>query len=420
MDTSTIVILMVVFLGLSAFFSSSETAYFTLQQVRLQHLLSSGGSRARRLAKMKERPEKFLATILLGNNMVNIALTALATALAITILGDDQTGPSVLIATAIVTIGIVVMGEAVPKTLAARYPERLAMFFVRIWEGVELILFPLATVLYTVSRVLTRPFGTGAVGPMFSEEELRTLVRVGASEGTVEEAQAEIISKAFRLGDLQAEEIMTPRPEIVWLREEATLGEFLQTYVQESHTRFPVFRGDMDNVLGVLYAKDVLKAFAEGTLSDRDSIAPLIRTAYFYPESKPVDDLFVEMRTAGTQMVMLSNEHGGVAGLLTMKQIVAEIVGPIDEEAEEVTEPEVETIDERTMQVDAGMRVEEANERLGIDLPEGEDYDTLAGFVLNVLGHVPRQGEVVRHGDVSLVVTEMKGVKIERLLVRRP
>ncbi|MCL0102232.1 hemolysin family protein [Dehalococcoidia bacterium] len=420
MDTSTMVILMVVFLGLSAFFSSSETAYFTLQRVRLQQLLASGDGKAERLAKMKERPERFLATILLGNNMVNTALTALATALAITILGNDQRGSSILVATAVVTVGIVVMGEAVPKTLAARYPERVALFFVRLWELVERILFPLATVLYALSRVLTRPFGAGVAGPMVSEEELRTLVRVGASEGTVEEAQAEIISKAFRLGDLQAEEIMTPRTEISWIREEATLAEFLRIYTEEPHTRFPVCRGEVDNVRGLLYAKDVLKAFAERKLSDEDPIVPLMRSAYFYPESKPVDDLFVEMRSASTQMVMLVNEHGGIAGLLTMKQLVAEIVGPIDEEEEEVNEAEVEDIDDHTVLVDAGMRVEEANERLGIGLPEGEDYDTLAGLVLNVLGHVPRQGEFVRQGDVSLVVTKMKGVKIERLLVRRP
>ena len=416
MDTNVIVILMLVFLVLSAFFSSSETAFFNLQRVRVHHLVASGVPGAQRVARMKEQPERFLATILLGNNLVNTALTALATALAISLLGADRRGLSIGIATAAVTAGIVVLGEAAPKILAARHSERLTFLFIRLWEILERLLFPLATLLYGTSRLLTRPFQrTGDASSLTSEEELRTMVRLGAREGTVEETQAEIIHRAFRLGDLRAQEIMTPRTEIVWVEHDATLAGFLQTYAQETHTRFPVYQDEVDNVQGVLFVKDVLKAFAEGKLREGDTVSHLVRTAHFYPESKPVDDLFVEMRHNGTQMVMLVDEHGGIAGLLTMKQLVGEVVGTITEE-EEGEGPEVETIDERTLQVDAGMRVEEANEQLDLGLPEG-DYDTLAGFVLSALGHIPQEGEQVRYDGLRLVVTQMKGVKIERLLV---
>ena len=419
MDTqiTVILVLLAVFLGLSAFFSSAETAFFALQRVRVHHLEETGDPRARRVARLKADPEKFLATILLGNNVVNVALSALATSVAISLIGDDRQGISVAVAIGIVTVAVVILGEAAPKTIAARHPESVLFLYLRPLEVVERVLFPAATLLRAVSAFITRPFGTRGHAPLVSEEELQTMVRVGATEGVVEETQAEIIHKAFQFGDLRGQEIMTPRTEIIWVPKGATLAEFLGIYANETHTRFPVYDEELDNVLGILFVKDVLKSFAEGRLGDSDPIVPLMRPAYFYPESKPVDDLFAEMRNEGTQLVMLVDEFGGIAGLLTLKQVVGEIVGSITEE-EEGEEPAVETIDERTLQVDASMRVDEANERLSLAIPDG-DYETLAGFVLASLGHIPVEGEQVRHNGLRLVVAEMKGIKIERILVRK-
>ena len=387
-----------VFLILSAFFSSSETAFFALQRVRIQHLVASGLPRAERVQRMKEDPERFLATVLLGNNLVNVALTALATSLIISSLGEGRQEIGIAIATAAVTIVIVIFGEAVPKTIAARHPERLAFLFIRPLEIIEKVLLPLATVLHRVSGVLARPFSQERpAAASVSEEELRMLVTIGEREGAVEQTQAQIILKAFRFGDLRAQEVMTPRTEIVSLGRGANLRE-------------------QDNVIGMLYIKDVMKALSDGKLRDDDPVTPLMRTALFYPETKPVDDLFVGMRGEGTQIVMLVDEFGGIAGLLTLKQIVGEIVGRITEE--EGAAPDVETIDDQTLQVDASMRVDEANERLRLGLPDG-DYETLAGFLLAKLGHVPHEGEQVRYNGLRLVVSEMKGVKIERILVTR-
>ncbi|MCH8191485.1 MAG: HlyC/CorC family transporter [Chloroflexi bacterium] len=417
MDTQITIVLLVVFLGISAFFSSSETAFFALQRVRIQHLVASGLARAERVQRMKEDPERFLATVLLGNNLVNVALTALATNLIISSLGEGRQEIGIAIATAAVTIVIVIFGEAVPKTIAARHPERLAFLFIRPLEIIEKVLLPLATVLHRVSGVLARPFSQERpAAASVSEEELRMLVTIGEREGAVEQTQAQIILKAFRFGDLRAQEVMTPRTEIVWIHKDATLAEFLQVYAPETHTRFPVFESEQDNVIGMLYIKDVMKALSDGNLRDDDPVTPLMRTALFYPETKPVDDLFVGMRGEGTQIVMLVDEFGGIAGLLTLKQIVGEIVGRITEE--EGTAPDVETIDDQTLQVDASMRVDEANERLQLGLPDG-DYETLAGFLLAKLGHVPHEGEQVRYNGLRLVVSEMKGVKIERILVTR-
>ena len=418
MEIEVTVVLLVLFLGLSAFFSSSETAFFALQRVRVAHLRETGVPRADRLARLKANPERFLSTILLGNNAVNLALASIATALALDLLGDGNRGIGVVVATVITTVVIVIVGEAVPKTLATRYPEQLLFLFLRPLEVLQRFLFPLATVLQNVSSGITRLFARpSGPGPSISEEELRSLIRVGTTEGTVEKTEAEFIHKAFQFGDLQSREIMTPRPEIVFMSKESTFAEFLQAYAKESHTRFPIYESEPDNVVGMLSSKDVLRAYSEGALSDDQPIEPLVRQAYFYPETKPVDDLFVEMRAQGAQMVMLIDEFGVIAGLLTVKQIVGEVVGKIIDE-DEGEEPEVKTIDDRTFQVDAGMRVDDANERLQLGLPDG-GYETLAGFVLATLGRIPREGEQIRADGLRLTISEMSGVKIEKILVTR-
>ncbi len=419
MDIELTAVLLVLFLALSAFFSSSETAFFALQRVRVAHLVETGFPRADRLARLKDNPERFLSTVLLGNNAVNLALASIATALAFDLLGDSR-GLGVVAATVVTTVGIVIVGEAVPKTLASRYPEQLLFLYLRPLEVAQWVLFPLAVVLQRISAAITRPFSSSrSTAPSISEEELRTLVRVGTTEGAVEETEAEFIHKAFRFGDLQAREIMTPRPEIVFLSKDATFDDFLQSYATESHTRFPIYESAPDNVVGTISAKDVLRAYSQSALTKDDPIAPLVRQAYFYPETKHIDDLFVEMRTQGAQLVMLIDEFGVIAGLLTVKQIVGEVVGKIAD-ADEDEEEEVETIDELTFQVDAGMRVDEANERLHLGLPDEEGYETLAGFVLATLGRIPRDGEQVRAGNLRLTVSEMDGVKIEKILVTRP
>lgn len=414
MGTQVTVVLLVVFLALSAFFSSAETAFFALQRVRVQHLVESGAPLAKRVQRMKQHPERFLATILLGNSVVNIAISALATSLAIEALGEDRRGLGVAIAIVLGTVVVVVLGEIAPKTLAARFPERIAFLYVRPLEILERVLLPVATVLRAVSSIFTRPFGKGPRRMRtISGDELRTLVAVGAREGAVEPAQAEIIKKAFRFGDLRAQAIMTPRTEIVWVPKQATIADFFQVYAREIHTRFPVYEGEPDNVIGILYIKDLLKALADGRVDAASGIASLLRPAHYYPETKPVDDLFAEMRHRRTQMVLLVDEFGGIAGLLTLKRIAGEIMGHgADEEAD------VKTIDEETVQVDASMRVEEANERLHLGLPDG-DYETLAGFILAQLGRIPREGEQVSYDGLCLVVAEMKGIKIERIMVKR-
>jgi putative hemolysin len=415
LDTWLIVLLILICLTLSAFFSGSETTFFTLQNVRVQNWVVRGIPRAKRIAHIKEHPDRFLATILLGSNVVNTALATLTTMLAIRALGEG--GAALAVATALATVGLVILGEATPKTVAARHAERLAFWLVRPVELAETVLYPLAILLHKIASFLSLAFGRGEKkAASVSEEELQTIVQIGEKEGTVQKTQAEIIHKTLGLGDTLASQIMTPRTEIQWLEKGATLADFYTAYRETAHTKFPVYADEPDNIIGILYAKDVLREVAKQGLKETDDVTRLARPAHLFPENKYADDLFVEMRNQKTQMAILVSEYGSIAGILTLKQIVGAIVGRITEEPE--GDASIEKIDEKTTEVDGGLRIEEANEHLKLGIPEG-DYETLAGFVLDRLGRIPKEGEQVVYDGVRLIVGEMSGVKIERILVSK-
>ncbi|MBI3743801.1 MAG: HlyC/CorC family transporter, partial [Chloroflexi bacterium] len=291
-----------------------------------------------------------------------------------------------------------------------------AFLFIGPLEIIEKALFPLASVLSHGASFMLRPILRGRRrAPSVSEEELQSLVKLGRTEGTFDETEAEIINKTIRFADLRAREIMTPRTEIVWLERSTTLSVFLKVFAKTPHMRFPVFDGEQDNVVGILAVRDILRAFADGRLKDTDRVAILSRPAHFFPETKPVDNLLKEMRGKHDPMVLLVDEHGSIAGLLTLQQIVGEIVGDITDEG---TEADFQHIDEKTIQIEGSMRLEEANVRLHLGLPEGE-YETLAGFLLARLGRIPRQGEQIGYDGLRFTISEMRGVKIERVKVTR-
>jgi putative hemolysin len=231
----------------------------------------------------------------------------------------------------------------------------------------------------------------------------------------VEPTEAEMLEKVFHFGDRQVHEVMTPRTEILWVEKDTSLDEFLKVYAQQTHTRFPVYEGDTENVVGLLSVKDLVQTMAEGEIGPDASVTEVMRTVYFVPETKSVSRLFEEMRESGQQMAIVIDQYGGVAGLVTLKSLLEVIVGPVREEGEDARD-EFEAVGENVYDADAGMGVHEANEELGLDLPEG-DYQTLAGFILEHLGHIPNEGEYLYYRDLRLQVTEMKRVKIERVRI---
>jgi len=399
---------------LSAFFSSSETAFISLQKIRLDYLVKSKVKGAERVARLIQRPERLLSVVLLSNTFVNTAATALATAIAI----RQWPNHGVLIATIGLTIILLIFCETTPKTIAAMHGERLSLTFTRPLEVVSWLLTPFVIVLSWIASRFSKLVGaTPAPGSLISDEEIRTMISVGQKEGEMEEAEAELLDKVFEFGDRPVREVMVPRPEVICIELGSKVADFHALYAENPLSRFPVFKENMDNVVGILAIKDVLMAQAKGSINRQSVINGLMRPAYFTPETNRISELFAEMRDRNYRMAVVVDEFGGTAGIVSLTRLVEEIVGPVGDELAAV-EKDYEVINAYTFQVDGGMRIEEANEQLEVELPEG-DYETVAGFILDLLGRIPKPNEQLRYKDLKLVITEMRGVKIEKILLTK-
>ena len=396
---------------LSAFFSSSETAFISLQRVRVKHLVSTGVEGADRVGRMAERPERLLATVLVGNNLVNTAAAVLGASIAGLFLGPTV---AMVAATVGITLLLLIFAEVIPKAMAARRGERLAFLFIRPLEWVGWLLFPVTVVLEWLGRVVG---GSTIPRAAVTEDEIRTMVSVGREEGVVEKAEAEMVHKVFRFGDRIVGDVMTPRPDIIWVEKKASVAEFLEIYAQFPHSRFPVYEEETDNAVGMLWIKDVLMAQARGSIEEEGALDQLVRPIIFIPEQKKVGELFAEMRLEGNQVAMAVDEFGSISGIVTLQQLVEGIVGRLGDELAREDE-EFEAIDEYTFQIDGGMRIDEANEEMHLELPSG-DYETVAGFIMSLLGRIPQEGEQLKYGDLRIAVTEMKGRRIGKVLVSK-
>ena len=414
MDTSDVTRLVLLGLAvlLSAFFAGSEAAFLSVQRSRIAALVLDKVKGAERVERLASRPEKLLPTVLTGNNLVNVAAAALGTTLA-----GSYLSPNWAVAASVggVTVLLLLFGEILPKMIAAKNAESLALMLVRPLQAAQLLFFPIVWVLEMYSRMVERIFSLPG-NRLVTEREIRALIDVAEAEGVVEKSEAELLEKVFHFGDRRVGDVMTPRTEIIWVEVSTTLQDFLSIYARATHTRFPVFDGDRENIVGILSVKDLLEAVAQGTIQPQNSVTTALRPAHFVPEAKPVDELFDELRDLGHQMAITVNEHGGVAGLVTLTQLLEVIMGPVGEEGEPVEE-EFMAVGQGQFDVSAAMSILEANENLGINLPEG-NYQTLAGFILEQLGHIPQEGEAFRYGEMRLEVKEMRAVKIHRVEVR--
>ncbi|MBI4284194.1 MAG: HlyC/CorC family transporter [Chloroflexi bacterium] len=408
-------VLFLVSLGLAALFCSAETAFISLQRFHLQHLIHNGHPNAKIAAKIMEKPEKFLSTVLLAINFFETAVAALGTVIAVSLWGENL---GAAIATIIVTILTLVFAEVIPKNIALRYGEKIALSYARPIQLMSWLLTPFVVALSWIAFSATKLIGgTPTPRSLVSEEEIRTMISVGHREGTVEKEAAEMLHNVFDFGDRTAREVMVPRREVVFIERGTKIADFLAVYAQHPLSRFPVYQDRRDNVVGILSVKDVLMAQAKGTINDETTIDDFLRPANFAPESKLLSDLFIEMRNRNCHLSVVVDEFGSTAGIVTLTRLVEEIVGPVGDELTAV-EKEYEIINDYTFQIDGGMRVEEANEEIGLELPEG-DYETVAGFILYLLRRIPRQGEQLRYKDLKLVITKMQGMKIEEVLVTK-
>lgn len=410
-------ILIGVFLVFSAFFSSSEAAFLSLQRTRIAYLVSTGIPGAKRVADMIGQPERLLSTILLGNNLMNVAFTSVVTVSAIEFVGEGNRGQGVAIATVVSTVALLLVGEIVPKTIAVRNSERVAFIYARPLKWTEYLLLPFVVFLQWITRGLNAMLGGSEPESSITEGEFRSLIDIGESEGTFKPSEAEMLEKVFQFGDRHVREVMTPRIEMVSINEGSNFREFLDIYAQNTHTRFPVFTDTVDDITGVISAKDLLNKMANEGVDYNASATDVQREAYFVPETKRISELFDELRQSGHQMAIVIDEFGGVAGLVTLKRLLEVVVGPVGEEGE-APEEEFRAIDENTFHVEGGMSIQEANQELEIELPEGE-FETIAGFVLETLGHIPVVNEEFEHENLKFEIIDMQGLRIEEIKITK-
>lgn len=407
-------VVLAVLLVLSALFSGSETALFAVNRLRMRQMAEAGRRRPALVLRLLEEPGRVLTALLVGNNIVNVTASVLAAAILVELFGP-QRGP--LYAIVVMTFLILIIGEITPKTAAAKYADKLALLVARPVYWLTRVLSPVIWFLSMISNVLVRPLGgrVNLASPLVTEEEIRLLVKMGEEEGVIEEEEREMIHSIFEFRDTVAREVMVPRIDMVCVEDTATLDEVLRVILEEGHSRVPVYHESIDQIIGVLHVKDVAGhvVAGRGTTLARD----VARPAYFIPETKQLDDLFREMRRKKNPMAIVVDEYGGVAGLVTIEDLLEEIVGPILDEYD-VEEKLFEVINDQVALVDGRMGIEEVNELLGLDLRAGE-MDTIGGFVYSLLGRRPTQGETVAVGGAEIQVERLDGTRIASVKITK-
>ncbi len=419
--------------ALNGFFVAVEFAAVAVRRTRIEQLARQGNAAARVAHRLVNNPDRVIAASQLGITMASLALGWIgeATVAAIleppleALLGRWSTAVAhslgVALAFALVTFTHIVLGEQVPKTIAIRHAERTSLVISRPMDTFIRIFRPFIALLDGATAAVLRLLRMQPIaghGTVYTLDELKLIVRESQEGGAIEADQEEMLQKVFRFGDRQVHEVMIPRPEVVGVDVDASMGDLLELFVDESHARFPVYRGDLDNVVGIVAIKDLLRALSERPADRGAPVRSLVRPAHFVPETVPVADLFAELRASHRQMAIVIDEYGGTAGIVTLEELVEEIVGRLSDELVAVEELVVH-VSEGVVEVDAQLRVDEINDQLDLALPEGEHYETVAGFVLCHLQRVPAVGDMLRYQDLELKVTQMKGPKIEKVQIRR-
>jgi CBS domain containing-hemolysin-like protein len=398
------VVVLIVLLVLSGFFSSAETALFTISKAKAIHLAKQKGPTNKLIKKMKDDPHRLLSTILIGNNIVNVGASAIATAITISLVESHAVG----IATGVMTFLILIFGEFFPKSIATRNNILVA----------RLVVFPLywLSVLFTPLIVFLNfiPKLTGKIHkkPQVTEAELMTFVEVVEEEGEIKEEERELIYNIFEFDDTNASEIMTPRADmfVIDVNEELKLEEI----VNSGFTRIPVIDGDVDHVVGILNIKDLLKH--QATSDEAADVRKIMRESYFVPENKKLDNLLQQFKKRKQHLAIIVDEHGGVSGLITLEDALEEIVGEIVDETDRI-EPHIVKLKKDEWRVLGKSEIDEVNDKIPMDIPDSKDYDTFSGYVLNQIGRIPREKDEILLGGFLVTVNEMDGNRIREYIV---
>lgn len=401
-------LVLIVLILLSAFFSASETALTSISKIRLRNMMEENVKNADKISKLVEHPNKLLSTILIGNNLVNIGASSLATAMAIEISGSGGVG----IATGLMTIVILIFGEITPKTLAAQNSEKISLLVVNMIAILVTVFTPVVKVMNIVTGFIIKLLGGNntAKAPLITEAELKTMVNVSHEEGVLEVDERRMINNVFDFGDAKAKDVMTPRTDMIAIDDKASYEEIIQIFQEERFSRLPVYHESMDNIVGILYLKDIV-FINEANFR----IENYMRDPFFTYEFKPTAELFSQMRIKRIPIAIILDEYGGTSGLVTIEDMVEEIVGEIGDEDDE-QEEEIEVIKEDEYIIGGSAKIDDVNEMIGTRL-ESEDFDTIGGYIIGVLGRFPDAGETLETDNMKVKIEEVDKNRIEKLRV---
>lgn len=400
------ILILVLLLILSGFFSSSETALFSISKTKARHLTKEGGKTFYLINRMKKDPDRLLSAILIGNNIVNVGAAALATSLTMRFSPHYAVG----IATGVMTFLILVFGEFLPKSIAAHNNILIARIVIFPIYWISIFLSPVLKLFNFISRLTEKIRKTHAV----TEEELMTFVEVVEEEGEIKEEERELIHNIFNFDDTSASEIMTPRADMLFIDVNEKLE--LKQVVESGFTRIPVIDGSIDNVVGIINIKDIFLHHA--TTSAEIDVRHVMRDPYFVPEHKKLDNLLHQFKKRKQHMAIVIDEHGGVSGLITLEDALEEIVGEIRDETDK-EEPHIVEIKPNEWRVLGKADIEDVNARIGMEIPDAKEYDTFSGYILDLTGRIPKENEKLPIGAFMIIINRMEGNRIKEFIVQK-
>ena len=423
MDPSDVsyIIILVILLILSAFFSSSETALSTLSSIRVRTLCDQGNKRAKVVQKLKSDPSRMLSAILIGNNVVNLSASSLTTVLASRIASrftSGDTGTVIGIATGILTLLILIFGEITPKSLATEYCERISLAVAPVILAMTRILTPVIFIVNKISEGIIRLMGIRSEGQnkSITEKELLTVVDVSHEQGFIESEEKDLINNVVDFGDATTGDVMVPRIDVDFIEIDADYDEVVRTFREQKHSRMPVYDNEHEHVLGILNLKDL---FCYSGNPESFSISALMRKPFFTYEFGSVSDLMKKFQKNSVNMAIVLDEYGTVSGIITMEDMLEEIVGDIRDEYDVEETDEIRRLSANEYLIDGNTRLDDFNELTGTHL-ESEDYDSIAGHMINEFGYIPKVGDHLTVDGIYLSVRKMDRNRIDSIYVRLP
>lgn len=413
MDTDSIIqfIVIIILLSLSSFFSSAETAFTTVNKIKIRSLIESGNKRAKKVEKIIGNSGKMLSAILIGNNVVNLSASTLTTSLVIKLWGNYATG----IATGIITLLVLIFGEISPKTLATHYSEKIALAYAPVIASLMYILTPVIFIVDNLAGMFLKLFGVDSTSVKHSitEAELRTFVDVSHEDGVIEQDEKEIIKNLFDFGDSKAKDVMIPRIDMTLIDVEADYLDVINTYKETKYSRFPVYSETPDNVVGILYIKDLITA----PTGQAFKLKNILRQPFFVYEQKNTSDLFKEMQKNSISIAIVIDEYGSSVGMITTEDLLEEIVGDIRDEYDQDEEEEFMQLAPDTYRIDASYKLDDINNEIGSNL-QSDDNDSIGGYITEKLDRIPKSGERFAIDNFEFIIENATKARIDSVIMK--